>query len=103
MRDGNSAAADTANLSPTGFAIGGVAPVGHVGPVRVVIDRELFEHDELWAAAGGPSLVFRTDAATLEKILPPKFSPADATEPNAPTAPPEPEEPAEVRALPEDQ
>lgn len=40
----------------TGFAIGGVSPVGHSLPV--VCDRDLLEHDVVWAAAGTPHHVF---------------------------------------------
>jgi prolyl-tRNA editing enzyme YbaK/EbsC (Cys-tRNA(Pro) deacylase) len=43
----------------TGFAIGGVAPVGHSSPPVLLIDRELFRFDEIWAAAGHPNGVFR--------------------------------------------
>ena len=42
----------------TGFAIGGVPPVGHADPPRVVIDRDLLNHTEIWAAAGTPNAVF---------------------------------------------
>ena len=45
--------------SATSFAIGGVAPLGHVEPPVVLIDRELFRFDEVWAAAGHPHGVFR--------------------------------------------
>lgn len=44
----------------TGFVIGGVAPVGHLHPVRTVIDVSLSRHDTVWAAAGHPRAVFRT-------------------------------------------
>jgi prolyl-tRNA editing enzyme YbaK/EbsC (Cys-tRNA(Pro) deacylase) len=43
----------------TGFAIGGVAPVGHAQTPVTLIDRELFRFDEIWAAAGHPNGVFR--------------------------------------------
>ena len=43
----------------TGFAIGGVAPLAHAGPVQTLVDRELFRFDEIWAAAGHPHAVFR--------------------------------------------
>jgi prolyl-tRNA editing enzyme YbaK/EbsC (Cys-tRNA(Pro) deacylase) len=49
----------------TGFVIGGVAPVGHVAPVRTLIDRDLFRHAEIWAAAGHPHTVFRLSPAAL--------------------------------------
>ncbi len=42
----------------TGFAIGGVAPLGHSGPVEIFIDRDLTAFDTIWAAAGTPSAVF---------------------------------------------
>ena len=48
----------------TGFAIGGVAPVGHALPV--VVDASLRRFAEVWAAAGHPFCVFRT---TPEELL----------------------------------
>lgn len=42
----------------TGFAIGGVSPVGHVHPPVTLIDEELFRFDRIWAAAGHPHGVF---------------------------------------------
>src|SRR6516164_2721423 len=39
----------------TGFAIGGVAPVGHLNPPMVLLDRDLLELDPVWAAAGSPN------------------------------------------------
>jgi prolyl-tRNA editing enzyme YbaK/EbsC (Cys-tRNA(Pro) deacylase) len=42
----------------TGYAIGGTPPFGHDRPLRVVCDRDLTDHDEVWAAAGTPSTVF---------------------------------------------
>ena len=52
----------------TGFAIGGVAPVGHTGPVRVFIDADLNQYDVIWAAAGSPNAVFRLTPADLQRI-----------------------------------
>jgi prolyl-tRNA editing enzyme YbaK/EbsC (Cys-tRNA(Pro) deacylase) len=52
----------------TGFAIGGVAPVGHLSPPLAVLDEGLFGLDPLWAAAGSPSHVFRTDAEALRRL-----------------------------------
>jgi prolyl-tRNA editing enzyme YbaK/EbsC (Cys-tRNA(Pro) deacylase) len=52
----------------TGFAIGGVAPVGHVRPVRALLDRDLLPLDPVWAAAGSPSHVFRTTGAALARL-----------------------------------
>jgi prolyl-tRNA editing enzyme YbaK/EbsC (Cys-tRNA(Pro) deacylase) len=52
----------------TGFAIGGVAPVGHVAPPLLVFDRDLLALHPIWAAAGTPHHVFRTEAALLARI-----------------------------------
>jgi len=43
----------------TGFAIGGVSPVGHLQPIESYIDEDLLGFGELWAAAGTPNAVFR--------------------------------------------
>lgn len=42
----------------TGFAIGGVAPIGHLNPIRAFLDPRLTEFETLWAAAGTPRHVF---------------------------------------------
>jgi prolyl-tRNA editing enzyme YbaK/EbsC (Cys-tRNA(Pro) deacylase) len=42
----------------TGFAIGGVPPLGHTQPLTTYVDRELLQYDEVWAAAGTPNSVF---------------------------------------------
>jgi prolyl-tRNA editing enzyme YbaK/EbsC (Cys-tRNA(Pro) deacylase) len=49
----------------TGFAIGGVPPVGHATAPIVLIDHGLMELDEIWAAAGTPNAVFRLTPADL--------------------------------------
>ena len=38
----------------TGFAIGGVAPLGHPEPLRTLVDTALERYDVVWAAAGHP-------------------------------------------------
>ena len=43
----------------TGFAIGGVPPVGHDQPIRTFIDEDLLTYEAIWAAAGTPHAVFR--------------------------------------------
>jgi prolyl-tRNA editing enzyme YbaK/EbsC (Cys-tRNA(Pro) deacylase) len=43
----------------TGFAIGGVPPVGHDNPLKIFIDDDLLQYDEIWAAAGTPHAVFK--------------------------------------------
>ena len=49
----------------TGFAIGGVPPLGHAMPVDVYMDEDLFRFDEIWAAAGSPYSVFAVAPARL--------------------------------------
>ena len=52
----------------TGFAIGGVAPVGHPEPLRTVIDVALSQYDVVWAAGGHPYYVFPTSYDELLRI-----------------------------------
>ena len=52
----------------TGFAIGGVPPVGHSGPVATYLDEHLLDHDLVWAAAGTPNAVFSIKPAELARI-----------------------------------
>jgi len=52
----------------TGFAIGGVAPVGHQQIDVVFADEDLLVLGDLWAAAGSPNAVFRLSATELESI-----------------------------------
>ena len=52
----------------TGFAIGGVAPVGHLTPVRAFLDPRLHDFPLVWAAAGTPRHVFSVSPADLERI-----------------------------------
>ena len=52
----------------TGFAIGGVAPIGHPAPLRTIVDIDLANFDEVWAAGGHPHYVFPTSFAELVRI-----------------------------------
>lgn len=49
----------------TGFAIGGVSPVGHLTPLPVWIDPRLVEFAQVWAAAGTPRHIFAISPAEL--------------------------------------
>ncbi|CAO3352747.1 YbaK/EbsC family protein [Azospirillum palustre] len=49
----------------TGFAIGGVPPIGHAVPPLVMIDDDLLRLETIWAAAGTPNAVFRLTPADL--------------------------------------
>jgi Cys-tRNA(Pro) deacylase len=44
--------------SATGYAIGGIPPLGHATPLPTWIDRDLLAYDVIWAAAGTPNAVF---------------------------------------------
>ena len=52
----------------TGFAIGGVAPIGHTTPPVAFIDEDLFRHEWIWAAAGTPFSVFRLTPTQLVEM-----------------------------------
>jgi prolyl-tRNA editing enzyme YbaK/EbsC (Cys-tRNA(Pro) deacylase) len=52
----------------TGFAIGGVSPLGHLSPPLLVLDRDLLALRPIFAAAGSPHHVFRTEAEILARI-----------------------------------
>ena len=52
----------------TGFAIGGVAPVGHLLPLPTAIDGSLARFERLFAAAGHPHFVFATSLPELQAI-----------------------------------
>lgn len=49
----------------TGFAIGGIPPLGHRTTVPVVIDEHLLGHETVWAAAGLPDAVFAVSPTAL--------------------------------------
>lgn len=53
--------------SVTGFAIGGVAPLGLTEPIPVLMDEDLLAHDVVWAAAGTPKSVFPIDPNVLRE------------------------------------
>jgi prolyl-tRNA editing enzyme YbaK/EbsC (Cys-tRNA(Pro) deacylase) len=52
----------------TGFAIGGVPPVGHIQPLETFIDEDLLLYTDVWAAAGTPNAVFQLPSSDLVKI-----------------------------------
>jgi prolyl-tRNA editing enzyme YbaK/EbsC (Cys-tRNA(Pro) deacylase) len=74
---------DTAKLGPgarqargdevreaTGFAIGGVPPLGHEQPVRTVVDSSLRRFDTVWCAGGTPHAVFPVRVEALIAAIP---------------------------------
>jgi prolyl-tRNA editing enzyme YbaK/EbsC (Cys-tRNA(Pro) deacylase) len=52
----------------TGFAIGGVPPLGHATPLPTLIDRDLMALPVVWAAAGSPHAVFALAPDDLQRI-----------------------------------
>ncbi len=52
----------------TGFAIGGIPPIGHKEKIETFIDEDLLKYKEVWAAAGTPYASFCLDSSSLEKI-----------------------------------
>jgi prolyl-tRNA editing enzyme YbaK/EbsC (Cys-tRNA(Pro) deacylase) len=66
-RDVRRATAREAN-ELTGFTIGGIPPIGHSRPVRVIMDPDLGRFATVWAAAGSPTAVFPVPPATLRTL-----------------------------------
>ena len=52
----------------SGFAIGGVAPVGHAAPIQTLVDVALADHAVVWAAGGHPRAVFPTTFDELVRL-----------------------------------
>jgi prolyl-tRNA editing enzyme YbaK/EbsC (Cys-tRNA(Pro) deacylase) len=54
----------------TGYAIGGVPPVGHDEPVRTVVDASLRRFETVWCAAGTPHAVCKVELEALVRAIP---------------------------------
>jgi prolyl-tRNA editing enzyme YbaK/EbsC (Cys-tRNA(Pro) deacylase) len=54
----------------TGFAIGGVPPIGHDAPLRTIVDESLRRYDVVWCAAGTPNAVFSVRTDDLVAAIP---------------------------------
>ena len=63
----------------TGFTIGGIPPIGHGRPVRVVMDPDLGRFEVVWAAAGTPNAVFPVPPATLRILANAHVAPISET------------------------
>lgn len=59
----------------TGFAIGAVAPIGHLTPITTFIDEDLLQFDIVWAAAGRPDSVFSVDPKALAMAVKARTTP----------------------------
>jgi prolyl-tRNA editing enzyme YbaK/EbsC (Cys-tRNA(Pro) deacylase) len=67
--DGRPATADEAREA-TGFAIGGIPPLGHDTELPTIVDESLCRFDRVWCAAGTPHAVFETNVEALIAALP---------------------------------
>ena len=67
IKDASMAAADDVK-NITGYTIGGVSPIGHLNKIDILIDNSLERFTSLFAAAGHPNCVFKTDFKNLQKI-----------------------------------
>jgi prolyl-tRNA editing enzyme YbaK/EbsC (Cys-tRNA(Pro) deacylase) len=67
--DGRPATADEAREA-TGFAIGGIPPLGHDSDLPTIVDESLRRFDRVWCAAGTPHAVFETGIEDLIAALP---------------------------------
>ena len=54
--------------SVTGFAIGGVPPVGHPQKMETYLDEDFLQYETIWAAAGNPNAIFELSTEALQKI-----------------------------------
>ena len=52
----------------TGFAIGGVPPVGHVQKIETYMDEDFLHYEFIWAAAGTPNAIFKLKTSDLQKM-----------------------------------
>lgn len=53
----------------TGFAIGGISPLGHLNPIPTFVDKTLLNFDIIWAAAGKPNAVFNVSPPHLVQAI----------------------------------
>jgi prolyl-tRNA editing enzyme YbaK/EbsC (Cys-tRNA(Pro) deacylase) len=67
--EGRPATADEARAA-TGFAIGGIPPLGHDSDLPTIVDESLRRFEHVWCAAGTPHAVFETSVDSLLAALP---------------------------------
>ena len=58
----------------TGYVIGGVAPIGHAGPVKLLLDEDLRQFTKIWAAGGTPHTVFPLTPEELRRVTASQWS-----------------------------
>jgi prolyl-tRNA editing enzyme YbaK/EbsC (Cys-tRNA(Pro) deacylase) len=52
----------------TGYAIGGIPPLGHATEMITLVDEDLLDLEAVWAAAGHPNALFRLEPAELPRL-----------------------------------
>src|SRR5512146_961837 len=52
----------------TGFAIGGVPPIGHLQKLETYLDEDFLQYETVWAAAGTPNAIFELKTSDLQKM-----------------------------------
>ena len=52
----------------TGFAIGGVPPLGHTQKMETYLDEDLMQYETIWGAAGTPNAIFELTPSDLQKM-----------------------------------
>ena len=67
--EGKPASADEVRAA-TGFAIGGVPPLGHDSDLPTIVDESLYRFERVWCAAGTPHAVFETTIEALVAAIP---------------------------------
>ena len=67
IKDASMASADEVK-DVTGYTIGGVSPVGHLKKIDILIDNSLERFTSLYAAAGHPNCIFKSNFLDLQKI-----------------------------------
>ena len=54
--------------SATGFAIGGIPPLGHPQKLETYLDEDFFQYETIWAAAGNPNAIFELPIEALQEM-----------------------------------
>jgi prolyl-tRNA editing enzyme YbaK/EbsC (Cys-tRNA(Pro) deacylase) len=52
----------------TGFAIGGIPPIGHIQKIDTYLDEDFLQYETVWAAAGTPNAIFELKTSDLQKM-----------------------------------
>jgi prolyl-tRNA editing enzyme YbaK/EbsC (Cys-tRNA(Pro) deacylase) len=58
----------------TGFAIGGIPPLGHIQKIETYLDEDFLKYETIWAAAGTPNAIFELKTSDLQKMTDAKIT-----------------------------